>query len=567
MLLGEDVEKTIEKYALKNAYEYGKAEVGAVIGKVISEMPDVKKTMAAFIAKVKETIEKVNKMSREEIESAMQKYQYEERKKEARYLHVPGVPEDMPLTTRFAPEPGGYIHIGNAKAVVLAHELARQSGGKFHLRFDDTNPEKAKQEFVDAIKRDLNWLKIGWDFESFTSDSIELLYEYCSEMIRKGAAYVCECTQEAVKLGRRERRGCACREKAVVQNLKDFERMQKGEFKEGEAIVRFKGNMRSLNSVMRDPTLFRICETPHFRHGDKYLLWPSYDFACPILDSINGITHALRSKEYELRDELYAAILDSLELRKPSIITISRLQVRNNTTAKRILREIISKGYVKTWDDPRLLTISGLRRRGIDPEAIRKFVISFGIGKQENIADLEQLLVENRKILDPIAKRFHFVRNPITMKITNIEEMEIKLRLHPTNDLGERILKIRDGVVYIDTNDRPRVGEVIRLKDFCSVKILETKDREVIAERIETEEIPEKKIQWVGDNRIWANVLKPSDLLIDDKFNEHSLIVEEGICENECEQLNDGETIQFVRYGFVRKDGTVDGKLRFIFSC
>lgn len=561
------IEEIIEKHALKNAHDYGKADPGSIIGKVIGEIPDAKKDMKSLVAKVKDAVQKVNKMSKSDIETAMSKFTYAEKKEEERKLHAPGLDLNVPAIMRFAPEPGGYIHIGNAKAALLSYEIVKQSGGKMHLRYDDTNPEKAKQEYVDAIKRDLNWLKMGWDDESFTSDSMELFYEYGAEMIKKGKAYVCECTPEVIRLGRRERRGCACRDKPLIQNLRDYERMQKGEFKEGTAIVRFKGDMRALNSVMRDPTLFRICETPHFRQGEKYILWPSYDFACPVLDSIKGITHALRSKEYELRDELYNDILDVLELRKPAIITISRLEVKNNTTAKRIIRDLVAKGHIKTWDDPRLLTISGLRKRGILPEAIREFVLSSGIGKQESVAELEQLLIENRKLLDPAAPRFHFVRNPITVRISNVKDEEVRLKLHPTQDLGERTISVRNGTIYIDANDKPAVGESIRLKDFCTIKVIDFKDREITAERIETDQIPEKKIQWVGDNRTWARILRPGDLLLNEEFNENSLVVEEGICEKECESLKDGEVVQFVRYGFVKKEGTEDGKLKFIFSC
>jgi glutamyl-tRNA synthetase len=565
------IEEIIEKHALKNAYDYGKADPGSIIGKVIGEMPDAKKDMKSLVAKVKETVKKVNAMSKSDIETAMSKFTYIEKKEEERKLHAPGLDLNVPATLRFAPEPGGYIHIGNAKAALLSYEIVKQSGGKMYLRFDDTNPDKSKQEFVDAIKRDLNWLKMGWDYETYTSDSMEMFYEYGTEMIRKGKAYVCECTPEVIRLGRREQKGCACRNKPLVQNLKDYERLLKGEFEEGKAIVRFRGDMKALNSVMRDPTLFRICKTPHFRQGEKYSVWPSYDFVCPILDSINGLTHALRGKEYELRDELYNAILDTLELQKPTIITISRLQIKNNTTAKRVIRDLIAKGHIKTWDDPRLVTVSGLRRRGVLSEAIREFVLSAGISKQESEAEIEQLLVENRKLLDPISPRHYFVRNPIAVRIGNVGDEEVKLRLHPTQDIGERTAKITAGVIYIDANDKPSAGDLIRLKDFCTIKVTEVRDGEVTAERVETEEMPEKKIQWVGDNKTLARVLKPGDLLIEDgenvEFNPNSLTIDEGICDKDCENLKDGDIVQFVRYGFVRKDGTEDGKMRFIFSC
>ena len=599
MKLKEKDLELIRKYSLKNAFDYNKAQIGSVIGKILSENPDLKINIQEIKKQTKKIVGLVNKMSKEEIEKEMKKFEYKEKKEEKKAaekrIELPSATQGA-VITRFLPDPSGYPHLGHAKSAFLSSEAAGSYNGKMILRIDDTNPELVKQEYVDEFKRALNWLGIGWENESYTSDSIELLYQYGIELIKAGKAYICGCSQENVKLGRRERRGCPCREKPIVQNIREFERMIGGEYPPGKAILRFVGNMASFNSVMRDPTLFRITKTTHFRQNDKYVAWPSYDFATPILDSINGITHAMRSKEYELRDELYNKILDSLGLRKPILISFARLEIKNNTTSKREIRDYINKKFIPKWDDPRLLTISALKRRGIQPAAIKNFVLSFGIGKAESRVTLEPLLIENRKLLDPKSKRYNFVKDQILIKITNLENerksgeerklgeerkisipRKILIPLHPTVDLGSKELIVKDSV-YISKSDIPKENEVIRLKDFCNIKIIKVSDKAIEAEEIgNTDTMPEKKIQWVSAEEgeyINAKILRPKDLLIGKEFNKDSLIIEEGICEKECANIKSDEVVQFVRYGFVRKEsnGTGEsngtcGKLIFVYSC
>jgi len=553
---------------LKNAADYGTANVGAVVGKVMAEDSSLKMSISKIVPLVKEAVERINKMSPAEIQATMQKYEYVEKVQEERKITLPDA--KGLVRTRFAPEPSGYMHIGHAKAGFISYVAAVEYGGEMHMRFDDTNPEKSKQEFVDEMIHYSKWLGIKWNSESYTSDKMELIYDYGRQILKKGKAYVCECSPETIKQNRRERIGCPCRNKPPIQNLREFERMIDGQYKGGERFVRYTGDMSSFNTVMRDPALFRIVEKPHYRQGDKYLVWPIYDFVAPILDSIEGITHAVRSKEYELRDELYEAILNDFDLRKPILIHISRLQIKGNTTQKRVIRKLVEEGKVSGWDDPRLVTIVSLERRGITPEAIKNFVLSFGIGKQESNPDMEKLLVENRKILDPVTKRLFFIKDPVPLEIKGMQKKEIEIPLHPTKDLGKKKVQV-EGAVYIGEADADKIneGETIRLLDFANVKIIKkTEGKGIIAEEVQTKEFPEKKMQWVSEDAIKAKVTKPGPLFIgedEETYNPDSLIVEEGLCERACLDLKEGETIQFVRYGFVRLD---DKKgMEFIYSC
>lgn len=556
-----------KKWAMKNAIDYGKADFGSVIGKVIAEIPSVKENMKSNSAEIRKIIEEVNKMPKEEIERQIKGFKFQDKpKEEERHINLPPHTEGR-VVTRFAPEPSGYLHIGHAKACLISWDGARGANGRFILRIDDTNPSLAKQEFVDAGKHDLRWLGVNWQFESFTSDNMDIFYDYSFELIRNGKAYVCECSPEMIKINREGRKPCSCRNKVEMQNISDFERMISGGFDEGKAILRYKGDMRSFNSVMRDPTLVRVVDTNHFRHGDKYSAWPSYDLVTPILDSVQGITHAIRSKEYELRDELYYAILRDLGLRQPIMLSISRLIVKNSSTQKRIIRKLVQDKVIDGYDDPRLLTLSGLRRRGIQPEALREFALSFGgIGKSESKeATIEPLLHLNRKILDPISKRVHFVKNPITLSIKGFKS-EINLPFHSESDLGSRKLSVNENVFIC--RDDIKEGEVLRLRDLCNVQITEISKDSAKAKLIETKEMPEKKIQWVPvKDAIKTKIMRPLDLMDGDVPRKDSMQIDSGFCESVCGALNDGDIVQFVRYGFVKKEKSSNNELEFIFSC
>ena len=569
-----NIKKIILKHALKNKFDYGKANPGAIIGKVINEFPEVKKDIKSAMTEITAIVKKVNGMNLEDIKNKMKEFDYSDSKKNK----PSGIefPNALPgkVRTRFAPEPAGYLHIGHAKAVFLAYEGAKKYNGSMVLRFDDTNPGKAKQEFVDSIKKDLEWLGVNWIKETYTSDNLDKIYSAIKTLINKNKAYVCSCTREEISDNRRKGIPCSCRSKSKEENLNEFEEMLKGKFKEGERIIRYAGDMKSKNTVMRDPSIARIISKEHFRKKNKYYVWPGYDLAVVLMDAIEGITHPMRSKEYELRNELYYSLFDNLGYTRPQLIEFSRLSIKNAPVSKRLIRPLIEQKKVAGWDDPRLPTLAGLRRRGITKDAIKKFVLSFGLSKVESEPNWEILLSENRKLLNNVSKHYFFVDDVIELEITKADALpnKIFLNLHPKNDLGKRTINLNKKIVYITKRDFDKIkeNEIFRLKDLCNVKLKQkSKDRtSSIVEFVSIEGKADKKIQWVSkEDAISCRILIPEDLLKNGEYNEDSLIVSHGFCEKDCLNLNVGEVVQFERYGYCRLDEKNKNELVFIFSC
>ncbi|MCI0503512.1 glutamate--tRNA ligase [Candidatus Micrarchaeota archaeon] len=563
-----DLVSIIRKHVLKNAFDYGKASAGAVVGKVIAEAPDSKKDMKATMAAINAEISRVSSLGKADIENEMAGFEYAEKKEEKKGIEIPGA-EQGKVVVRYPPEPNGWPHIGHAKAFCLSWSIAKRYGGKIMLRWDDTNPEAEKAEFLEAIRSGIKWLQIDYDQEKYCSDYIPQMYELCQKLISQGDAYSCSCKQEDVSKGREAMERCSCANKPTDSHLAGWRGMLEGAVPEGGATIRLKGDMASQNTVMRDPTLFRILTTPHYRQGTKYRVWPTYDFQGAVMDSILGITQPIRSKEYELRDELYAYLLKKLGLRVPQMISISRLSIKNAPVSKRLLRPLVESGKLWGWDDPRLPTLAGLNRRGIMPQAIRDFVLSFGISKVESEPDWEALLAENRKLLDPISPHYFFVADPVEVKVHGLEHQEMELKLHPKQDMGMRPVAV-SSTLYIPKADAVslKTGDIFRLKDLCNVQIeaIEPSGR-IVGKHVTDSPVP-KKIQWVASEKLPCTVLVPGDLL-DEKgeFNPGSLKAVEGICEGACVNLKPGDIVQFERFGFCRLDKAEGGKPTFIFSC
>mgnify|MGYP001626325300 CR=1 FL=1 len=557
----QENEEIIRKIAIKNAIDYGKADYKAVFSKAIAKIPDAKKDLKNLSELAKRVVEEVNALSNKALEEEYSRYKSEFEEEEKRKaeeskpkLYLPGAKEGD-FATRFPPEPSGYMHIGHAKVAYLEQEFARIYKGKLYLYFDDTNPEKEKEEYVEAFKRDLDWLGIKFDDEYYASDNIEKVYEFARKLIEKGKAYVCTCEPEIIKRNRFNGVACMHREHSVEENMELFDEMLSGKFDEGEAILRFKGDLNSPNTVMRDPTLLRIKKTPHYRQGDKYIVWPTYDMNTPIMDSIHGITDAIRSKEYELRTELDLAILDALDLRKPRIHHEARLVIKDTPTQKRVVNKLINEGIVSGYDDPRLVTIAALRRRGITPAAIKKFVLRFGMSRVESYMSIDMLLDENRKIIDNYSKRLFAVVDPVEVEVKGAEKEEVKLKLHPSKEMGYREYRIGN-IFYISKSDADKLkaGDKARLKDLYDIEI-EKIGSKVVARHIGNDAIEAPKIQWVEkENCVKVRLVTPKPLLINGEINKESLDVKEGLAESYAEKLNKDEVIQFERIGFFKLD-------------
>lgn len=555
-MLSEETLKEIRKIALKNAFDYGKADEKSVLSKAIAKVPAGERNIHEIQEATARIVLDINSCSREEIESECAKYKEEfegyEKSRAERTSKVNMTLDGVSMgnfVTRFPPEPSGYMHIGHAKAVFLESEFVRIYDGKLWLYFDDTNAEKEKQEFVDAFKADLKWLGIKFDKEYYASDNIEVMYRYAEMLVAKNGAYVCMCNGETIKEMRASGIGCKHKGQGIEENLILWKRMLNKEFEENQAILRFNGKMDSLNTAMRDPTLFRIKKHTHYRQGNKYVIWPTYDFNTPIMDSLNGVTDALRSKEYELRDELDYALLDMLGLRKPRIRSFSRFEITDNNTHKREIRALIDEGKLESYDDPRLVTIRGLRNRGITSQAIKEFVLKSGMSKVESKVSMDVLLSGNRKIIEKDALRLFAVEDPCEL-IVNGGEGISRLRMHPSKDVGFREYNL-DGSFYISKKDVENEKE-IRLKDLYDVRIISCAGDKIIAERVQGIK-PSKIVQWVPKNDSRNCVLEHiGSLMVDGKFNVESLKKVDAFAEGRIDMLNEGDIVQFERIGYFK---------------
>ncbi len=335
------------------------------------------------------------------------------------------------VMTRFPPEPNGYLHIGHAKSICLNFGIAARYGGKTNLRFDDTNPETENVEYVDAIKRDIKWLGFDWDDrEYYASDYYDDFYRFAVELVKRGKAYVCDLSDEQT----REYRGTVMRpgeaspyrNRSIDENLDLLERMRAGEFPDGSRTLRAKIDMASANMKMRDPLIYRIRHERHYRTGDEWCLYPMYDFAHCLSDSLEGITHSICTLEFENNRELYDWFLDELEVYHSQQIEFARLNLSYTVMSKRILLKLVEGGYVSGWDDPRIPTLSGLRRRGYPPEAIRNFADVIGVAKANSTVDISLLEHTVREYLNRVAPRVMAVLRPLKVVIENYPEGQVE---------------------------------------------------------------------------------------------------------------------------------------------
>lgn len=571
--ISPEIKTLARKYALLNAVSHdGKAESKAVVGRIMAERSDLRTQSKLIMQLTMDVVSEINKLSLDEQKTIISKdfsdsfqAELERKRKQAerdseKELQLPELPGAKigAVVTRFPPEPNGFMHIGHAKAAIIGSEYAKLYKGKFIMRFDDTNPSAEKKEYYQAFLDAFEWLKIKPDSVRNSSDDMGRYYDLAEKMIRLGRAYVCTCTKDEMKNRRARGEACEHRFRPIEENLSLWLKMVMKEIQKSEATLRFKGDMSSLNTTMRDPVLFRIIHAPHPLLGDKYAVWPTYDFAGPVEDSLDGVTHALRSKEYELRDEQYHAILQSLKLREPTIIEFSRLNLQNTTVHKRTLKPLIEQKLVEGWDDPRLPTISALKRRGFLPEAIREFILSMGVSKVESQPTWDLLESINRKLLDPISKRYFFVPDPIKLRVSKAPNLRVSLRYHPDRaDYGSREISLGD-TFYVPFSDirELRVGSMFRMIEAYNVTISEIHEDLVLADYSGEERIQDTpKLQWVaGEASNPLTVDIPGPLLVDEKFNPNSLQVIHGLAEQAASQIAIGEIVQFVRFGFCRKD-------------
>ncbi len=558
--MDSQLRREIRRLAIQNAFEHGgTTRDKIVLSKLLGIKPEFRGKIREISADITEIVSEINactvEQQAEEIEREFPDILVQKKTEEREGLPPLFNAEYGKVVTRFPPEPNGYPHIGHAKAAIINTEYASMYGGRCILRMDDTNPEAERMEYHAAIKVGLEWLGIEFDAIKNTSEDMELFYEKGRELVRSANAYVCTCKKDEIGKNRQEKKACKCSMTPIEKNVNRWEDMF-SKFKPGDAVLRFRGDMRSNNSVMRDPVLFRIIDEKHYTLGDAYRVWPSYDLAVAIEDSKDGITHAFRSKEFELREELIDTLLDKLNMRKPIQGFFSRLEFKGMPISKRILKPLIEQGKVTWYDDPRLPTLEALKRRGIRPEAIRKFILSLGLTKANTLAPFNVLEAFNRKIVDADSIRLFMVNKPKKITVLGLPMSHVEIPNHPTEDMGTRRIKV-DGNLLISGSDAQEIrkGSKVWLLGLGSVLITDV-ENSLVAKFTRDEKTNDiQKIQWVAvkdTHKIKIQI--PKQLFVDEEFNKDSLEEMEAYTESYYTELKDGDEIQFVRFGYCRKD-------------
>ena len=509
------------------------------------------------------------------------------------------------IVTRFPPEPNGYLHIGHAKSIILNSGIAKKYNGTFNLRFDDTNPTKEKSEFVNSILEDVKWL--GADFGDrvyYASDYFDAMYEGAIKLIKKGKAFVCDLSADEI----REYRGTLkepgkespYRNRSIEENLDLFERMKNGEFPDGSKVLRAKIDMASPNINMRDPVIYRIARMTHHNTGDKWCIYPMYDFAHPIEDAVEGVTHSICTLEFEDHRPLYDWVVRELEFEvPPKQIEFAKLYLQNVITGKRYIKKLVEDGVVDGWDDPRLVSISALRRKGVTPEAIRMFIELSGVSKANSVSDMAMLEYCIREDLRMKAKRMMAVIDPIKLVIDNYPEDQTEM-LDVDNNQENEELGVRQvsfsRELYIEREDfmeeppkkyfRLFPGNEVRLKNAYFVKCTDfVKDENGKVVEVHCTYDPETRsgsgfegrkvkgtIHWVDAKtavnatvRLYENLIQEGDEVLKEDYsnlNPNSLI-EMKDCKLEAAfaDVKPGERFQFLRHGYFcadSKDSTTE---------
>lgn len=498
------------------------------------------------------------------------------------------------VQTRFPPEPNGYLHIGHAKALCIDFGVAEKFGGKCNLRFDDTNPTKEDVEYVDAIQYDIRWLGFEWDKLRFGSEYFDKCYELAVKLIKNGDAYVCDLTKDEM----REYRGTLTepgkdspfRNRSIEENLDLFERMRTGEFEDGSRTLRAKIDMASPNINLRDPALYRILHRRHHQTGDKWCIYPMYDFAHPIQDAIEGITHSLCSLEYEAHRPLYNWVIEKCGFEhKPRQIEFARLNMTNTIMSKRYLRRLVEEGYVSGWDDPRMPTLCGMRRRGYTPEAIKDFLERAGVSKADSTVDTAMLEHCVREHLNLTAHRAIAILDPVKVIIDNWDDGYENITLENLpGDESQGTHTVRFGrELYIEREDfmeeppkkffRLKPDGEVRLKGAYIVKCISArKDENGVVTEIHCTYDPatrsgecERKVKgtlhWLcaedavpAEFRLYESLMAPDanpdaeDFI--ENINKNSMETKHGFVEPMLAECKAGERYQFMRIGYFAAD-------------
>lgn len=553
--------ENLKKIILENSVKHkGKAQIKFVFGNVIRDYPEYKKNIPELKKLLEPLVEEINNTPLEKQTEMLKKINpefFEEKQKEI--FDFLEISEGTEVITAFPPSPEKHYHVGHAKAILLNFLLAKKYNGKFYLRFEDTNPKNVKPQYYKIMEEDIGWLGVKWDKVIYSSDYIDLMYEYATSLVKKGQAYVCFCQPEKMSEYRKTGDACECRKASVEENLKNWFEFK--EYEEGMATLRLKIDLKHKNTRMRDPSIFRIIDAEHPRHGYKYRIYPMYDFQNAVLDGYFKITHRFRTQEFDLASELHHYIRKILKLYDTFTYEIARFSLKGMLAAGRVIREKINEGELIGWDDPSLPTLTALKRRGFTPEAIKQMVVDTGISRTSGTSlTWDTLEKYNRRVLNDRTERYFFVKDPVEIEVIDDPKKEYSLGKHPSLDMGLRHFK-SNGKYYLDKQDVDsfKDNDLIRLMD--NINVIKKKDQYVYSssEHQDYKEHPGSKkiIHFLpADDKqlLKAKILTP----------DHEII--EGFCEKEVASLKVGSVIQFERFGFCRLDAIEEDVFSFWFT-
>ncbi|MBN1923394.1 MAG: glutamate--tRNA ligase [Nanoarchaeota archaeon] len=548
--------ETIRKHVLKNAVLHdGKSQADAIIPKLLGEDPKLKSKIKSLMPEIEKIVKDVNKMKLEAQKKELLKLDKHALDKKEERNDLPPIKDikEGECSFRLPPGPEKQLHVGHALTYLLNNYYAKRYKGKLILRFEDTNPETCRQEFVDGNKEDLKALGITWDKEYFLSDNMSEYYKLCDKMMKNGDVYSCNCNSEKMQEDRKKRKRCKCADKTVTENLRDWNKMKYGTYKEGECVIRLKGDMKNKNSVMWDPVMFRVNKTKHYRQGSKYSAWPMYDFTVAFEDA--KITHVLRDANWTQRVELQDYIREKLSIKKhPVNVLYSRYQIEGGVTQGRVIRELVNTGVVTGYDDLRLATVKALLRRGILPEAMMELLKEVGITKSKTTIALEKLYTINRRLLDKRVNHYFFVEEPVLLVVNNPPvELSFNVPMNPYTD-KTRTIKT-NGLFYINKSDAKK--GLIRLKHAYNVEIKKVEDKTITGEYVKEASIKNVPIiQWVPEKEFLEIKIIEALPLFNKKeeVQKDSLITHKGYAEKTVDFLPIGTQVQFERFAFCRKE-------------
>jgi glutamyl-tRNA synthetase len=577
LTINEDKE-TIRKIALLNALHYGgKAQFQPVLGKLLTERPRLKARVKEVAPTVNEIVREVNRLSLEKqrrlVEEKWPEALVKEKVEAEKALPpLPNVDKSERVVTRFAPNPDCMIHLGNARAIILCNEYAKMYNGAFRLRFEDTDPrlKRSALPFYDAIREDLKWLDCKWDMEVIQSDRLPIYYEHAERLLKNGGAYVCTCAVEKFRKLALAKKPCPCRDLSSTEQLIRWRHMLDGTYREGKAVVRVKTDLNHPNPAVRDWPALRIINPkryPHPRVGGKYRVWPLYNFSAGIDDHLMGITHIIRGKEHLTNQTRQEYMYRHFGWEYPEAIHYGRMKIAGGLLSKSKIVEGVRKGVFTGWDDPRLATFIALRKRGILPETIKSLIIEVGPKTVDVTLSWDNLYAINRKLIDPMANRYFFVRDPRKIVVKHVSRaVTVKARLHPEHpERGFRVFKIKpkdgEAAFWISSQDANllKEGSIVRFMGVFNIKV-ENVQKGVIEAGFHSKSHGEAKdlgaplIHWVP-----AETGIPCEVVMPDASTAR------GIAEDNCRRLKPDDLVQFERFGFVRID-SVDWKLTAYFA-